>query len=205
MAPLIVDKDQKKAQIAQAALRVFARQGTAKTKIADVAIAAGIGKGTIYEYFESKDALIEYAMHHFFEEINRDVGAQVFLLTDPREKLSALIHTTVQAFGNMGEEGRFLLEVWAEGIRDGKQYFDVKGFYTQYRAMIKAIIDEGIRQGLFGAGNPVMTASIITGALDGLALQWVLDEDCFTLKEAADGLCDLVLKGLAPEKASDDQ
>jgi AcrR family transcriptional regulator len=50
-------KEARKAQIIAAAARVFANKGFTGTAIAEIAIEAGIGKGTIYEYFESKEDL----------------------------------------------------------------------------------------------------------------------------------------------------
>ena len=44
------DKTQKRQRIMDAALQVFVKSGYEKTKIIDVAQAAGIGKGTVYEY-----------------------------------------------------------------------------------------------------------------------------------------------------------
>ena len=49
----------KKEQILHAALEVFAKQGLQKGKIADIAEKAGIGKGTVYEYFSSKEEIFK--------------------------------------------------------------------------------------------------------------------------------------------------
>jgi len=55
---------QKKERIIAAALTAFAQKGYAGTRIIEVAQAAGIGKGTIYEYFRSKEALFFAALEH---------------------------------------------------------------------------------------------------------------------------------------------
>ncbi len=51
--------DDRRGQILEAALRVFARQGFAQTTNADVAREAGITTGLIYHYFENKEALLK--------------------------------------------------------------------------------------------------------------------------------------------------
>ncbi|MDK2882283.1 MAG: hypothetical protein PWP58_619 [Bacillota bacterium] len=48
--------------ILAAALRVFAEQGFSQARVEDIARAAGVGKGTIYEYFTSKHAIFEEAV-----------------------------------------------------------------------------------------------------------------------------------------------
>jgi AcrR family transcriptional regulator len=52
-------KDARPAEILDAALAVFAQKGFAATKLDDIAAKAGITKGTIYLYFDSKQALFE--------------------------------------------------------------------------------------------------------------------------------------------------
>ena len=49
----------KKELIIEAAIKVFARDGLEKGKIADIAKEAGIGKGTVYEYFRSKNDIFK--------------------------------------------------------------------------------------------------------------------------------------------------
>jgi len=48
-----------KRDIISSAYRLFTSQGFAKTSMADIASACGLLKGSIYYYFESKEALIE--------------------------------------------------------------------------------------------------------------------------------------------------
>lgn len=67
-------KDARPAEILDAALAVFAQKGFAATKLDDIAARAGITKGTIYLYFDSKQAL--------FEALARQsVGAQIDQVT----------------------------------------------------------------------------------------------------------------------------
>ncbi|GEA14307.1 MAG: hypothetical protein PWR22_1235 [Moorella sp. (in: firmicutes)] len=49
----------KRQQILAAATEIFAARGFYQAKIADIAAAAGVGKGTVYEYFRSKKDLFQ--------------------------------------------------------------------------------------------------------------------------------------------------
>jgi AcrR family transcriptional regulator len=49
-------KEERYAAILQAALRIFAAKGLQEATMDEIAQAAGLGKGTIYYYFSSKDA-----------------------------------------------------------------------------------------------------------------------------------------------------
>ena len=57
-----VKKEKKKEEIANAAFRLFMKNGYSNTKIADIADETNIGKGTVYEYFKSKDDILLYVI-----------------------------------------------------------------------------------------------------------------------------------------------
>ena len=79
MSPKLVDKEEKKKAVLAAARTVFAKKGLASAKIEDVALEAGIGKGTVYEYFKSKDDIF-FAL---FEEMKRELHRRIFEAMDP--------------------------------------------------------------------------------------------------------------------------
>ncbi len=55
MAPKVVDKEQRRKEIALSCLDLIHDVGIKKLTVSQVAQTAGIGKGTIYEYFENKE------------------------------------------------------------------------------------------------------------------------------------------------------
>ena len=52
-------REQRCGQLLSAAQRVFSRQGFHAAKVADVAAEAGVSQGTVYHYFDSKEALFQ--------------------------------------------------------------------------------------------------------------------------------------------------
>uniref|UniRef100_UPI0040476F2E TetR/AcrR family transcriptional regulator n=2 Tax=Aliarcobacter sp. TaxID=2321116 RepID=UPI0040476F2E len=80
MAPRVVDKVQRRKEIATTCSDLIHDIGMKKLTVAQVAIKAGIGKGTIYEYFENKDDIVFEIMnihidtyHNEFLETIKDV------------------------------------------------------------------------------------------------------------------------------------
>ena len=65
----------KKDRIIKAAARVFAQKGYAGAAVADIAVQAEIGKGTIYAYFDSKEDLF-FAVFEWFK-MQTGVAAKV--------------------------------------------------------------------------------------------------------------------------------
>lgn len=56
--------EEKQTTIRNAALACFAKHGYEKTSIHDIAVAAGISKASIFQYFGTKQALYEYLFHY---------------------------------------------------------------------------------------------------------------------------------------------
>ena len=67
----MVEKIDKKSLILKGSMKVFSDKGYHKAKMEDIAKEAGVGKGTIYEYFDSKKALfqemIKYGIDNYME------------------------------------------------------------------------------------------------------------------------------------------
>jgi AcrR family transcriptional regulator len=57
--------DDRTQELLEAALQVFARNGYRNTRLDDVAEAAGVTKGTIYHYFDTKEALLLRVIEHY--------------------------------------------------------------------------------------------------------------------------------------------
>lgn len=59
--------EQKYGRIREAAIQLFYEQGIERTTIAQIAATAGIGKGTVYLYFPSREALVEDVFNHCYQ------------------------------------------------------------------------------------------------------------------------------------------
>ena len=201
MAPKIVDKEAKKLEILQAALGVFSQKGVANTKMIDIATAASIGKGTIYEYFKSKEDIFTAGFQHFFNGFEQNIESAVMQSDNPEEQLQILIRSSLGSFfESHADFAIIMLDFWAEGIRTKDDTIDealnLKQVYRMYRGMIVKIIEAGMEKGIFRNVNPVANASYLIAAIDGLMLQWVMEPEIFDIDEVIDAICDVTLKGL---------
>ncbi len=97
MSPKIVDKEKRKEEIALATLEVFAEKGFEATSMSQIAKIVGIGKGTIYEYFESKEEVILSAIKAWVETIQSEVERQMEGIDDPVERLRMYAHSAMAA------------------------------------------------------------------------------------------------------------
>ena len=180
MTPRIVDKTEKKAAILEAAMKQFARKGIAATKMTDIAEEAGIGKGTIYEYFPTKEAIFNEAFNVFYTSMDRELMQIVHSDLPVSAKLEALMEKSLSMLIRDDPDfATIMMDFWAEGIRnkdDNSGMTKLDELYKNYRKLLADLIQEGIDNGEFRPLSPVSTASIIMGALDGIYLQWFLDK-----------------------------
>ena len=124
MSPKIVDKEQKRREIIQAAFKVFARQGVFNFKMIDIAEKAGIGKGTLYEYFSSKEELISGCFNLHMEYFEQMLKGKIESLSKPKEKLKAIIELTFEYFISHRSILSTMFDFWALSIQRKAENLD---------------------------------------------------------------------------------
>jgi AcrR family transcriptional regulator len=80
----------KEEAILEAAARVFSGKPFHEVLIDDVATAAGVGKGTIYRYFPTKDDLFFAAILHSFDRLSDALAESLAQETSPRRRLERI-------------------------------------------------------------------------------------------------------------------
>jgi TetR/AcrR family fatty acid metabolism transcriptional regulator len=83
-------QEERRRQILEAAAEVFARRGYYEAKVEEVAFRAGIGKGTVYEYFRSKRELFQAMLDHVGEYHLQVLKASLESAHSSQEKLGAV-------------------------------------------------------------------------------------------------------------------
>jgi AcrR family transcriptional regulator len=94
----------------EAAVRLFSEKGFEKTSIEQLALAAGIGKGTIYSYFQTKTEIF----HAFCEDELDFIHSELLAKTDPDalliEQLMILYMGEFSLISKNKEFGRLLMQ-----------------------------------------------------------------------------------------------
>jgi AcrR family transcriptional regulator len=205
--PKIVDKEEKKAAILEASVRVFAEKGWHKTKIADIAEAANIGKGTVYEYFHSKDELLAASFQHFMTQVEIFIADRLAPIDDPLTRLEAYFLSWAEIFeSEYMDYMEIVLDFWAEGIRSKERFssLDLMKVYYDNREFIEHLLEECISEGCIKKIDTKIVASIIIGTLDGLLIQWILDKNVFAIRTAVSSFAGLLKEGLRIKKGADE-
>ena len=99
MAPRHIDKAEKTGHIARTALALFSEKGYRATSVGQIAHAAGIGKGTVYDYFKTKEDIFIAAVMEWLAQFEDHLIARLDGLEDPIERLKAVAQMHMDLYG----------------------------------------------------------------------------------------------------------
>lgn len=170
----------KRELIINAAIKVFARDGLEKGKIADIATEAGIGKGTVYEYFRRKEDIFQAIEHYVFTDFNLIFDQLNSSSLAPPQKLTTLMENVLDMFMEMGDVLLILMELWAQAGRGhvhGSAPSLFVEYYESYRMSVENILEDGIQSGVFRDMNKEGVATLLLAFMDGLVWQFVMIND----------------------------
>jgi len=199
-------KEEKRALIIEAAAKVFARRGFASTLMAEIAIEAGIGKGTLYEYFDSKEDLFFTVFEWFVKATEAEAKVSISALGgSASERLDALSDSLMSSWAQMEDMYSLVMEFWSASASSQmrerfKQAF--KNGYSDFRQIVSTLIRDGIERGEFQPHVDIESvAAALVGTWDALLLQAWFDED-FNPLTAARGFMTVVINGLTSRRSS---
>jgi AcrR family transcriptional regulator len=162
-------REERRRQILEAALSVFAKKGYHATNVSDVAAQAGVSQGTIYWYFDSKDELFQAATLFAFEDFGEAALGGLEQYPTATEKLRSLA-LAMEEFADVAE-GLFMLFLgyWAASDRkeEGTQVW--MDLLREFKDIVAGIIEEGVRSGEFKPVDAEALVWALLAAYDGLA------------------------------------
>lgn len=184
-----------------AALKVFSRQGYAAARLEDVAEEAGVTRGAIYWHFKNKadlyntlvaetlggiQSVVDRAVHQggTFLEIQRRVMIYITTLPEVDEVYRAVMELTILKTGYEPElqEG---LRAKNEAARQVEE--ELAGYFRMGIAIgeVRAELD------------PVIVARSMMAYMNGILLNWLMDQQAFSLRECVPALIDIYVRGIA--------
>jgi AcrR family transcriptional regulator len=152
----------KQETILDAAARVFAEREFHEVLIDDVASAAGVGKGTIYRYFETKDELFFATILYGFDQLSAALSTSLREEVSPSRRLEKIAREVLRFFWNRG----YLFTI----LQSDDRRFAAREVELQKRRqtlsrLIQETILEGIRIGEFRGIDARIGAEIFRGMI----------------------------------------
>ena len=189
-------------QILNAALRVFARDGISRSRIADIAAEAGISTSTLYEYYKSKEDLAyevpSYHLATFFDEYRAVAADKAGVI----ERLQLYLTMSADFAREHAEWARlFYLEIWPSVFITTT---DVRRSVDDFARLILFLVREGMASGdLSPKTDPYQTTAMLLGSVNQTIITWLLYRRPRNLTRASNELAERVLELLACERDLD--
>jgi AcrR family transcriptional regulator len=207
MSPRPDVSEERKNQILEAAVAVFARLGFQQARMDDIARQAGLSKGALYLYYTSKDAIITALLKYFFtQEFKR---LQVFVESDQQaavqDQLMALTRQLVSAMKWMATLMPIAFEFYAIAGRDKEVRQFLKEYYQQYCRELARLIQRGIERDEFRVVDAETTAVTLAALYEGLALLFFVDPQAPQWPEQAETAVLLLLEGIKQRSPHEEQ
>jgi AcrR family transcriptional regulator len=195
-------KNARPAEIIAAALELFGERGFEATKLADVARRAGVTKGTLYLYFDSKEALFKAVVRETIVPVIVQGEALARAHTgSARELLEQLVREYWRLVGETAAAGipKLMMAEAATFPELTRFYYDE--VVTRGHRLMAGVIERGITSGEFRpvdvklaaklAMSPVMHATVVRRAFASCM------PEGFNVKDYLDAHIDLYLHGIA--------
>jgi AcrR family transcriptional regulator len=191
----------RRACILQAALRVFVQKGFQRSTIKDIAKAANLAEGTIYNHFENKAALLI----GLIEQLQSQQRESADLAGDTMPELPMDLeqflpeHLAIM----LGEQG--CAEASVMGVLLSEMLTDAPmreaygaPLFEPVFASGTAAIEQWTKQGVLRKTHPELTSRLIGALLLGVQIQSLLGDKVITKhwKELPDAMTQLVFRGL---------
>lgn len=188
--------NQKKLEVLfQAAAEKFGEEGYSETTMESIAEEAGVSKGTLYYYFDSKEELFFELLLNWIEKFedrwNGPKGDE-----SPVKELTEFHRVMMATADEMASFGKLMLEFWANASRKRKLEKILNELLQEYRERIAGVIEVGIKEGTFREVDSWEASSALVAAYDGLWFHWLLAPDSFELEKAGKELITNFIRGL---------
>ena len=188
-------KEETRKRIIICAMDLFNKQGFEQTTVEQIAEAADIAKGTIYNHFPVKEAIISEHVQRMIREQGPEVLGQIRQLPDTRSRLITAIHKTME---------------WMH-IKLNSDIYE-KYFIYRMQTIVHSIKDQSLRSGFSSVLEQIIEwgkeageirqdvpSKILVGNLETIssftAIGWVTKPECFSIYEAIEMNVDIFLNG----------
>ena len=196
-------KERRREDILAAAKSVFAGKGFHAATMADVAKAANTSYGTIYWYFESKDALFHALMDSEEQALRRHIDDTV-ASSSGEVDAETVFRTSVRATFEFFEADRDVVKLlFLDALVLGDR-FDrhLAGIYEGFISDIEETIETAQRAGHVIEAPPRMVAFAVAALISQLALRRLTTDDGLPAAVVADFVVTLLLDGLRSPKGT---
>jgi len=190
-------KPSAKERILEAALEVFSQKGFHPATTDEIAERAGVGKGTLYRHFETKEKLFAELVRLRLEELERRAGSTIDGHDDVLTMISKYIRVYFEFFDGNQRLFRLIVQEQLElGEHSVEEYF---------RKVMRAIpnlkrkVYEGTQQGILKDVDFQTVFFGTMGFVHGVIQKWLARDCSYSLVDEIPGVLEVLFYGFVKD------
>jgi AcrR family transcriptional regulator len=194
-------KEETRHRIFHAAVDLFRERGFEHTTVDDITEKADVAKGTFFNYFPRKEAVLGYLSEERLSAIEENAAALFAADRPAHEKLIEIYLTAAAAYDEDQELARFVLvELMRRAFRPNEEGA------VRWHAIVETLLRQGQERGEIRADITTERGeSLLTGTFLATLFQWAFCADgiarqlhpCFQLGDEMRARLTLIMEGLA--------
>jgi AcrR family transcriptional regulator len=167
-----ISQEEKRRQLLDAAVRVFARSGYHDCRVGDITEEAGVAHGLLYHYFDSKEEVLEAVFRDAWTDVLDAFDGIEASDETPREQLAHVAAILLRSWRRNPD----LVRVLVREVARGPQVRTKVDELARALATIERIVARGQRERVFRTDlDPSLAAWIFYGAIEEILTGWVLE------------------------------
>jgi AcrR family transcriptional regulator len=188
--------EDKRRQLLDAAVRVFARKGFHASRVGDIAEEAGVAHGLLYHYFKSKDQVLEAVFHENWSLLVARIESVEETDEPAADQIRHIAAIVLRTWLHLPDVVRVVIQEFGRSPELGERI----GELTLPIDALQRVITRGIENGEFRKDiDPTFAATVVYGSIDELLTGWVLGRlpsGEADVAKAEQTLSELILVGL---------
>lgn len=188
--------EERKNQILDAAIQVFAKSGFSDARMDDIVKESGISKGGLYWYFKSKDQLIFAVLNRMVQREFDTFLAEKSKLNSAYDQFMLLVDLVEKDMGRFDFFMPVLFEFYAMGLRNTSIRKMLSKSLQSYMDLVVPILEQGIASGEFRPFDPLEAALAVGAVMEGTILLKGYNPDMVDLNKHIRSGAELLLNGL---------
>ncbi len=165
----IVDRDEMKGRILEAALGIYQKSGFHSASMSDIAEAAGLAKGTLYLYFKSKEEMTIALCNHLFSGVEKNFIREK--LFDSLDEFTEFLFSTMDIPQERANFIPVFFEIFGPSFSSDEFRLTVSTFFDKlgkfYARQIRRLQEKGQ---ISASHDPETTGRALAAAFDGVIL-----------------------------------
>jgi len=191
---------QRREQIVEAAIELFANHGFYRTTVQEVAQRAGMSTGSIYYYARTKEDVLLLALLSVLESYKREIPKALEGKVDPLARLTAALTAYARVIDE--RKSATLLSYRSTKALPPKQRAMIMDAERETNTLISDCIKDCLTAGLVREVNIEIATTVFVMMAHSWALKHWRLRDIVTLDEFIDGYFDIVFNGMFTTKGA---